>query len=45
VPKSKKKDTSVIGVIDKTLGKVISEQLQYECKTSEVIFEIFRGIR
>ena len=45
VPKSKKKGKVQIGVLDTKLAQKMNEQLEYETLTSEVIFELFRGIR
>lgn len=45
IPKSKKKAKNTIAVLDPKLAQKISEELAFECKTSEFIFELFRGIR
>ncbi|KAK2143636.1 hypothetical protein LSH36_824g00004 [Paralvinella palmiformis] len=45
VPKSSKKQKSLLGVGDQKLAGVISETLSVSCQHSGVIPEIFRGIR
>ena len=43
VPKSSKKQKSLLGVGDQKLAGVISETLSVSCQHSGVIPEIFRG--
>ncbi|EGR28583.1 nucleolar protein 5a, putative [Ichthyophthirius multifiliis] len=45
VPKTKKKNKVQLAVMDLKLAQKVTDQLQYECITSDVIFELFRGIR
>mmetsp|Transcript_22941 Transcript_22941/g.26629 ORF Transcript_22941/g.26629 Transcript_22941/m.26629 type:complete len:499 (+) Transcript_22941:30-1526(+) len=43
--KEKKPSKFYLGVQDKVLAGNISTKLGYSCKTNEVVFELFRGIR
>ncbi len=45
VPKSKKKGKLSLASLDNRLAKEITEKLEYECKSSDAIFELYRGIR
>lgn len=45
IPKSKKKGKIQIGVLDNKLAQKMNDQLEYETITSDVVFELFRGVR
>lgn len=45
IPKSKKKGKVQIGVLDNKLAQKMNDQLEYETITSDVVFELFRGVR
>ena len=45
VPKLKKKNQAVLAFLDNRIAKEVTDQLSYECRTNDVIFELFRGLR
>lgn len=45
VSSKKKKKNNCLALLDNRLAGAIATELNIECKTSDVIFELFRGIR